>query len=853
MAEEKQIGDKNKQQKIIKNENNISKQKTKGSKYLNRKMAEIEAKKYIKTIKTDTVENEPPLLVAVIGSVGVGKTTLIRSLVKRYTKQKLDNIKGPITVFAEKDKRVTFFECENEITSMIDISKVADLVVLVIDSSFGLEMETFEFVSILKAHGFCRLVGVLTKLDLIEKNEKKIEIKKQIKDRFHSDIYDAAKLFYLTGLSKNSYKEKEMINFSRFISTAKKHPLVWKTTHSYVHVDKFEKNINNTTKETIDVSFYGYLRGRPMKSGSDVCIPGMGDFKVENIVSILDPCPLKEKNKKKIKKIVEQNKIIYAPMSNFENINDESIIYINVKDIKPTKLNINNIKKIEDISLIKESVFHLKKDEEKKDEHVIPKKQDTLLIENHIKEEEEEIQEESSLDEEILEDEEKIASLKKRFVFGESDDESDDEKKRDLKIKKIEERFEDITKEEDIKDEKSTQAELEELVEKRKHFGGYPGEYVKIIIKNISNEFIKNIRPKKPILIGFVESTKNVFITAKIIRQRFFPRILKTKEPLIFSVGWRRFQTIPIFSLQDATRNKMLKYTPENMYCFVTFYGPYIPQGTGVCAFKKLTTEDGFRVSVSGTVVEMKTESNILKKLKLIGKPVEIKQKTAFISDMFTSSLEVAMFEGGLLKTTSGIRGKIKKAVHNSGMFRATFEDKIQMSDIVFMRTWHKVIPPDYFNPMTELLGEWKKMKLNKELREIHSISLKQKEDSLYRKIERPMQEEKDLVVSEKILKTLPFSIREKNFSIDKKTSLNTKLDILDFDEKKNRDDLSYLKTLKEEKEKEYIKKQENRKIEETVSIEKKKLEKQEKEKKYLKKIWLKKQVKETKTKKKRK
>ena len=39
-------------------------------------------------------------------------------------------------------------ECNNDINSMIDIAKVADLVLLLTDSSFVFEMEIFEFLNI---------------------------------------------------------------------------------------------------------------------------------------------------------------------------------------------------------------------------------------------------------------------------------------------------------------------------------------------------------------------------------------------------------------------------------------------------------------------------------------------------------------------------------------------------------------------------------------------------------------------------------------------------------------------------------------------------------------------------------
>lgn len=59
-----------------------------------------------------------------------------------------------------KKKRLTFIEVNNDINCMIDIAKVADIVLMLIDATFGIEMEVFEFLEICRAHGSPRIMGV---------------------------------------------------------------------------------------------------------------------------------------------------------------------------------------------------------------------------------------------------------------------------------------------------------------------------------------------------------------------------------------------------------------------------------------------------------------------------------------------------------------------------------------------------------------------------------------------------------------------------------------------------------------------------------------------------------------------
>jgi ribosome biogenesis protein BMS1 len=1046
-------------------------------------------------------EEAPPLVVGVVGPPGVGKTTLIKSLVRRYTKQAVSQPTGPITVVTSKRRRLTFVEGPSDsLASAIDLAKVVDIVLLMIDGNYGFEMETMEFLSVLSSTGMPgNVFGILTHLDLFRKQDTLKAAKKRLKHRFWSELYQGAKLFYLSGVINGRYPDREVLNLSRFLSVMKNpRPLVWRNSHPYALADRM-LDITPPTKVEEDprcdrtIALYGYLRGTNFPShDARVHVPGIGDLTVARVESLPDPCPtpyfeqVKEKAEgtKKRRRLGDKQKVIYAPMSDVGGVLvDKDAVYIDVKSntfnpdeddeerglgeqlvvglqgerrlLGEDEQGISlfdrgeKLKKLEDDEDIgntgrksarKATLYERDGDDGSEDEgfesgdtddeaDLQALKQPPAKLGRSTKDQDREVDgdvafadSDSDLgslsdvsdqeleddpdaedDEDASEDEEdedgavtwksklaeraeslrnrkqpyrvaelartmyddmlSTADIVKKWRGEDEEDEEDGEDEQDdgflrrrnpgndeeedrmipkydyaeLEHKWTDEdnmealrerfasakltganaeggdegdeedfegidddddegdgEFEDLEsgeahggteKEDNIEDERAKNARKKEELKMRfeeedregflnpkntnrdadgrneeKEYGedewydaqkallqkqqeinrkefedldeatrvraeGYrAGTYARLILSDVPCEFVENFDARFPLLIGGLQPTEERmgFVQVRIKRHRWHKKILKTNDPLIFSLGWRRFQSTPVYSISDSrTRNRMLKYTPEHMHCFGTFYGPLAAPNTGFCCVQSFSNKNpGFRIAGTGVVLNVDESTEIVKKLKLTGHPYKIFKNTAFIKDMFSTALEIAKFEGAGIKTVSGVRGQIKKALSKpEGCFRATFEDKILMSDIVFLRAWYPVRPHRFYNPVTNLLegsGEadsWQGMRLTGQVRAEKGVPTPKEKNSAYRPIERQERHFNPLRVPRKLQAELPYKSQiTKMKPQNKETYVQKRAVVLGGEEKVARRLMQQVMTLRKEKVEKRRVKQEERK-----------------------------------------
>ncbi|KAI3875536.1 hypothetical protein MKW92_024843 [Papaver armeniacum] len=252
---------------------------------------------YFMNFHRPSEEERPPYLILVHGPPKVGKTLLIKCLVDFYTVGSHTDMAGPIRIMAGNKRRVQFVECPNNVNGMIDAAKYADAVVFLIDAGYKFEMETFEFLELLKVHGMPKVMGVLTYLDSFKREDVLARTRQSLLDQFQTQICKGAQLFCLSGLHNGMYLKHEISELANYISTMEFHPLSWRSARPYMLVDHFK---DVTPQETVqmdkecprNIILEGYLRGCHIEEGTKVHIAGVGDFLLASVTSLVDPFPV---------------------------------------------------------------------------------------------------------------------------------------------------------------------------------------------------------------------------------------------------------------------------------------------------------------------------------------------------------------------------------------------------------------------------------------------------------------------------------------------------------------------------------------------------------------------------------
>ncbi|KAG9051122.1 hypothetical protein FS837_011968 [Tulasnella sp. UAMH 9824] len=233
--------------------------------------------------------------------------------------------------------------------------------------------------------------------------------------------------------------------------------------------------------------------------------------------------------------------------------------------------------------------------------------------------------------------------------------------------------------------------------------GVQPGKRVTIHIKNVPKTCADSYDPKVPfVLFSLWEyEHKQTVLHFAVQRNTEYDGSVRSKDPLILTVGPRRFKVNPIYSqhLRGGGKghnnvHKFERYLRHGQTTVATVYGPAC-FGKVPCMLLRENEEDGQAPYLvgSGTFLSPDTKRIIAKRIVLTGHPFKVHRKVATIRFMFFNPQDVTYFKPVELHTKMGRTGHIQESLGTHGYFKAHFDKPLSQMDTVCMRLYKRVFP----------------------------------------------------------------------------------------------------------------------------------------------------------------
>ncbi|CAA6655976.1 unnamed protein product [Spirodela intermedia] len=217
------------------------------------------------------------------------------------------------------------------------------------------------------------------------------------------------------------------------------------------------------------------------------------------------------------------------------------------------------------------------------------------------------------------------------------------------------------------------------------------GSYVRLHIKQVPKDIVSKVcslSERLPVVASGLlphESKMSVFTSGLPI---------KSKESLIFHVGFRQFLARPIFSSDDMNcdKHKMEKFLHSGRFSIASVYAPICFPPLPLIVLK---SQEGMEPAVAafGSLRCVDPDRIILKKIVLSGYPQRVTKLKASVRFMFHNPDDVRWFKPVELWTKCGRRGRIKEPVGTHGSMKCVFNGVVQQHDTVCMSLYKRVYP----------------------------------------------------------------------------------------------------------------------------------------------------------------
>jgi len=172
--------------------------------------------------------------------------------------------------------------------------------------------------------------------------------------------------------------------------------------------------------------------------------------------------------------------------------------------------------------------------------------------------------------------------------------------------------------------------------------------------------------------------------------------IVKSKDPLLMCVGFRRYVVRPIYSTttRGGSNNvhKFERFLQPGKASVGSVYAPIQFAPAPVTLFKEVEGRLPILVG-SGSVLNNDPTRILAKRIVLTGHPFKVHKRTATIRYMFHSPEDVHYFKPVELSTKYGRKGHIRDSLGTHGYMKCMFDTQITQQDTICMYLYKRVFP----------------------------------------------------------------------------------------------------------------------------------------------------------------
>ncbi|KAJ3404033.1 hypothetical protein HDU80_003377 [Chytriomyces hyalinus] len=227
------------------------------------------------------------------------------------------------------------------------------------------------------------------------------------------------------------------------------------------------------------------------------------------------------------------------------------------------------------------------------------------------------------------------------------------------------------------------------------------GRRVIVWLDAVPKRLLATLKPTRPFsLFSLLPHENKISLSSVNIHRVDEPGvgspIIKSKDPLILFLGFRRYVIRPIYSSDSRSGSNNVhrfeRYFHHGRNAIASFYGPIGFESEPVMIFRE-DEEGSLNLVATGTLTPPTPNRIIAKRIMLTGHPFKIHKRSAVIRYMFFNPQDIEYFKPVQLTTKAGRIGHIKESLGTHGYMKCMFDEQLTASDTVCLSLYKRVFP----------------------------------------------------------------------------------------------------------------------------------------------------------------